>query len=180
MSKITGSFLTLVFVIVFSSIVYIWQADAEKKTMEGQIASHLEQINDLETQLKEQSTASNQITAGEVAGINTVTGQLSGTITLSKENNAEAVVVCSIEIRTKQETCTDIILEENINTYDFELDIPQGKYEVYAMVPPLETKVYYSDISTCDENGDCTSNSLSKRLIEVNQDETQSNINIYL
>lgn len=180
MSKITGSFLTLVFVIVFSSIVYIWQADAEKRTMEKQIVSHLQQINDLETQLKEQTTPSNQISAGEVAGTTTATGQLSGTVTLSKKIDTEAIVVCSVETRTKQETCTDIIIEKNTNTHSFEFDIPQGRYEVYAMLPPLETKVYYSDISTCDENGDCTSNSLSKRLIQVNQDEAQSNIDIYL
>jgi hypothetical protein len=192
MSKITGSFIILVLVIFFSSIVYIWQADAEKNTLESQITSQEVQIAELKTQLDDLEnikSASNTINNGEVQGVTTATGIISGTITLSKNtttegneqtNQADAVLVCANETRTKQETCLDFNIQTNQKKYDYEFDVPQGEYEIYAMTPPNETKVYYSDISTCDENGDCTTNSDKKRLLEVIQDEAQSDIDIYL
>lgn len=183
MSKITGSFIILVLVIFFSSIIYIWQADAEKRVLESQITSQKEQIEDLEIQLEDLESPSNTINSGEVQGVTTSTGNISGTITLSKEDDSvekEAILVCANETHTEQETCLDFVIETDKQNYSFEFEIPQGTYEIYAMTPPGETKTYYSEVSTCDEDGDCTTNSEKKRLLEVIQEETQSNIDIYL
>ncbi len=180
MSKITGSFLVLVFVIIFSSIIYIWKADSEKRTLESQLESQQEQIAALESQLELQTTPATIVTTGEVQGTTTSTGKITGSVTLSNPTETEAVVVCLNEIRNNQETCIDFILEATKKMYEFTFDVPQGTYEVYAMLPPAETKVFYSEVSTCDESGDCTSNAEKKRLLKVNQEETQSDIDIYL
>ena len=180
MSKITGSFLALVFVIVFSSIIYIWKADGEKRTLESQIQTQEEQIASLESQLDQQTSPATTINTGEVQGITTATGTLTGSVTVSTPTEAEAIIVCTKEIRSLQETCTDFIFESTKKVYEFTFEIPQGTYEVYAMLPPSETKVYYSDISACDELGDCTSNAEKKRLLQVKLDETQSDVSISL
>ncbi len=180
MSKITGSFLTLVFVIVFSSIIYIWKADTEKRTLESQIESQQEQIANLETQLNQQTTPATTINTGEVQGASTSTGTITGSVTLSNPTETEVVIVCTKEVRTVQESCTDFVFEAKKLIYEFTFEVPQGTYEIYAMLPPAEKKVFYSEISTCDESGDCTSNAEKKRLIQVKLDETQSDISISL
>jgi hypothetical protein len=181
MSKITGSFIILVLVIFFSSIVYIWQADSERNTLESQIISQKEQIADLKTQLQDIESPSNTINNGEVQGVTTATGTIDGTISLStNEIDAQAVLVCANETRTQQETCLDFTIEKSQDNYEYEFELPQGKYEIYAMTPPSESKVYYSEISNCDADGDCTTTSNKKRLLEVIQEEAQSDIDIYL
>ena len=162
MTKITGSFLILVSVIFFSSIVYIWKADAEKKDLETQIVFQEKQISYLETQLINITSPSNDINLGEVQGVAvTATGIVSGTVTLSEKSSSKAVLVCANETHTKQENCLDFIIQDNITNYKFEFEIPNGTYEVYAMIPPNQTKVYFSEISTCNE-GSCKSNTEKK------------------
>jgi len=184
MSKITGSFLALVFLIIFSSIVYIWKADAEKRALESQIQSQHEQISDLKTRLEQQQTPVDIINAGEVSGEIlgdvTPTGSVTGSVTLNNPPEVEAVIVCMLETKTKQESCNDYMIESDKTIYNFTFDIPQGTYEIYAILPPSETKVYYSDVNTCDQDGNCTSNAEKKRLIQVSPEETQQDINIYL
>lgn len=179
MSKITTSFLILVLVIFFSAIVYIWQADTEKRDLETQIVSQDKQITDLETKIDKLDLSIANLDTGEVQGATTSTGNISGTVAIPKDTTNEAVIVCANNTKTKQETCLDFIIKENTDSYNFEFEIPQGKYEIYAMIPPNETKVYYSEVSTCDEEN-CKSNLEKKRLLEVIQDETQSDIDIYL
>jgi hypothetical protein len=179
MSKITASFLALVFVIIFSSIIYIWQADAEKRELESQISDQQEQIANLKTQIQLQANQGT-ISNGDVRGVETQTGQLTGSVTIFNTQEYNTVIVCVKETRTLQETCLDFNIEKNTNQYDFEFDIPQGTYEVYAILPPLETKVYYSDIKTCDSNGDCTSNFKNKRLVKIEINQVQANIDISL
>ena len=180
MSKITGSFLALVFVIIFSSIIYIWKADSEKRTLESQIQTQQQQIASLESQITEQNSPAATINSGEVQGATTATGTLAGSVTVSTPTESEAIIVCAKEVRSLQETCTDFIYEPTKKSYEFTFEIPQGTYEVFAMLPPSETKVFYSDISTCDELGDCTSNAEKKRLLQVKLDETQSDVSISL
>lgn len=180
MSKITGSFLALVLVIIFSSIIYIWKADSEKRTLESQIQTQQEQIAGLESQIAQQTTPATTINTGEVQGATTATGTLAGSVTIATPTETEAIVVCAKEVRSLQETCTDFIFDLTKKAYGFSFEIPQGTYEVYAMLPPSETKVFYSEISACDELGDCTSNAEKKRLLEVKLDETQSDISISL
>lgn len=180
MSKITGSFVILVFVIFFSSVVYIWQSDAEKRTLESQIATQTEEIDTLKSQLEQKDTPADTINTGSVEGVSTETGILTGSVKLSGTITSEAIIICANETHSKLETCLDVIIEENKNSYDFELELPQGTYEVYAVTPPLENKKYYSEVSVCDENGNCETDESKKRLIQVTNQETQSNINIYL
>lgn len=180
MSKITGSFLALVFVIIFSSIIYIWKADSEKRTLESQIKTQQQQIANLESQIDQQTAPNILKNPGEVQGAATATGTLTGTVSIAKPTSAEAIIVCAKKIRSMQETCTDFIFDLSKKVYEFSFEIPQGTYEVYAMLPPSETKVFYSEVSTCDETGDCTSNAEKKRLLEVKTDETQSDISISL
>lgn len=180
MSKITGSFLVLVLVIILSSIIYIWQADAEKKNLESQILTQQEQIVTLESQLKNQVGSVIATNTGIVAGKATATGILSGSVNIAHPTADTVIIVCSKETHTKQETCFDIILETEKTVYSFDFELPQGTYEVYAMTPPSETKIYYSETSTCNENGECTSNVEKKRLIKIEDEETQSDITIYL
>lgn len=180
MSKITGSFLILVFVIIFSSIAYIWKAESERKNLETTVKSQQEQITSLKSELKQKVTALPTQNKGMIAGETTETGTLLGTLTVTDQNKAEALIVCTKETRTKQETCVDILTLPQQTEYDFSFEIPQGVYEIYALTPPAETKVYYSEISTCTDNTDCTSNMEKRRLIKVEPEETQSDINISL
>lgn len=159
--------------------MYIWQADREKKEYESQIQTQQEQIAALESQIAVQPTPADVIQIGEVLG-ETTTATISGTIRFSKIPQTEAVIVCAREVRTEQEICVDFVLDSIKNEYDYTLDIPQGTYEVFALLPPSETKVYYSDITTCDDSGDCTSNAEKKRLLQVKQEETQSDVNLFL
>lgn len=180
MSKITGSFIALVLVIVFSSIAYIWTSDSEKKALESQISYQQEQIDSLESQLQSQSSPINTISLGNVQGTSTSTGKVSGTILLSDSFQADVVVICANETQSNQETCTDFLFEDNSKSHNFELELPRGVYEVYVLTPPEELKVYYSDVAKCNEKGDCTSNEQNKRLIKVVENETESGITISL
>lgn len=179
MSKITGSFIILVFVIFLSSIVYIWQSDAEKKELEIQIAEQTAKIDVLKSQLEQKDTPADEI-GGEVNGATTETGNILGVVTINSDVNAEAIIVCANETHTKLETCTDFIINPAETVYEYEFELPAGTYEVYSITPPSEKKIYYSEISNCDDKGDCASNLDQKRLIQVIQNETQSNIDIYL
>ena len=178
MSKITSSFIFLLLIIGFSSVVYIWQSGNERKDLENQIYVQEEEIATLQAQLILKETAADDIYNGDVQGVTTQTGSVLGTLSISKDINSKALIICAKQIHSEQETCTDIIIENNIFEYDYELELPQGKYEVYVVTPPSETKTYYSDISECDENGNCVAKENSKRLLEVVQEETQSNIDI--
>lgn len=182
MSKITGSFLVLVFVIIFSSIIYIWQADREKRELESQIKTQQETITALESQVAQQPTPADTISNGVVLGnqVSEQTGVISGTVTIKDQVKADAIVICASQTDTKQETCIDNLLEPQKKSYDFSLELPAGSYIVYALLPPSETKVFYSDVPTCDESGDCSANADKKRQIQVNVDETQADINLYL
>jgi hypothetical protein len=51
MKKITGVFVALVLIIIFFSIIYIWQAEAEKKQLESDLSQAQQEIIQLEKDL---------------------------------------------------------------------------------------------------------------------------------
>jgi len=178
MTKITSSFLTLVLIIVFSSIVYIWQAEAEKKQLNQQISTQQKQIEQLTAQIKKQ-TQETDTNSGAVQGAAiTSTGEVSGTISLLSQIEVTNTVVCATEVYTKQEYCTDLTAKKTDSEFSYTFDIPLGTYELYIVHPVSKDKVYYSEIQTCDENNNCFSDPKQKRLIKVIQEDSQTDINI--
>ncbi len=177
MTKITSSFLTLVLIIVFSSIAYIWKSEAEQKVLTQQIASQQSEIKELQNKIKSQTKSVEDIPAGEVQGVSTITGGISGSVSFLNQETPEDSVVCVLEVFTQQEYCTNLENINSLNEYEYSFDIPLGTYEAFISQPNNQDKVYYSEIQTCDESGDCYSDPQQKRLIKVLQDETQTDIN---
>lgn len=178
MTKITSSFLTLVLIIVFSSIVYIWQAEAEKNQLNQQIFSQQKQIEQLTAQIRQQ-TQETDTNSGAVQGATiTSTGAISGTVSLVSQTDVTNTVVCAAEVYTKQEYCTDLTLQNNNSEFSYTFDIPLGTYEIYIVHPVTQEKIYYSEIQTCDENNNCFSDPQQKRLIKVLSEDSQTDINI--
>lgn len=175
MTKISASFLGLAIFLVLSSILYIWKSESEQKALEATISANQAEIATLKTEL-----TNLQNTTGEVQGASaTALGTLTGTVTLT-DPTAEAGVVCVQETHTKQEHCTDFVVTQNKNSYEYSFEIPVGTYEVYALTLPSESKVFYSDIQVCDENINCVQDAKQKRLIQIYQFESQDNIDISL
>lgn len=194
MKKITSSFLALVLLIIFSSIVYIWQAESEKEALVSTIDSQEETIIQLQKQIEEKTTAG----SGEVSGVVTSTGSVLGTITFTQTAPTDEFIVCGRDIRTKQEYCASPETSDEASIFSYSLDIPTGRYEVFASLiqdettpespestesaatPKENTEIYYSDFQICDNLSNCISDSQKKRFIDIIANEVQTDIDISL
>jgi hypothetical protein len=177
MTKITTSFLTLVLIIVFSSIVYIWQAEDEKDALVQQISSQQAEIESLKDEISDNSKTVTEDN-GQVQGATTITGEVSGVVSILNRAETQETVVCALEVYTEQEYCTNLTEKTKQSDFNYTFDIPLGTYEIYLINPANQEKVYYSEIQTCDEDENCFSDPQQKRLIKVLEEESQTDIDI--
>lgn len=174
MKQLNTLFVLLFILIGILSISYIWTSEIDKKKLEKVSSDQLEKINSLENEVSE---LKNDISPKDILGSTTEVGIISGVIIFNSENLNDNSIVCAQDKFTIKEFCTDVLLNTlTPNELKYSLEIPQGKYFVYAMTPPDSKKYYHSKIQKCNTENECESD--QKILLEVLQNEKQENINV--
>lgn len=106
------------------------------------------------------------------------TGIITGSISYPGEQIPADLIVCANNINTLQQTCTSEHISSDNFTYGvgYELELPPGDYEVYAMLTQQnQTKAYYSEFVTCGLQANCSSH--DPIIVSVESDQIITNIN---
>lgn len=184
MKRLNKLFVLLFILIGLLSIAYIWKSEADKKTLETTLNEKSQKISLLETKLLELKETKTNNEIGSVQGVTTTRiGTVSGKIQFTTSNfNPEitnTTIVCAQDKFTIREFCTDELLETTVpNHLQYSLEIPKGQYLIYAVTPPNDKKTYYSEVQKCTSGDNCEND--RKILLEVVENETQKDINLYL
>jgi hypothetical protein len=109
--------------------------------------------------------------------VNKAKGTIEGSLSYPSERLPENMLVCAESVEMKQTTCTDVKMKDNKYTYGvgYKLDVPVGKYFVYAKLPENDDNyAYYSEFVTCGLLASCTSHKPIE--IEVKANQTTSKV----
>lgn len=182
MKQLNGMFALIILVLGVLSVAYIWKTQDEKTALQGKIDQQTQEIEELSMQLTQNL---DEIEEAEVKGVISSIGVVTGKIQYSDPTQVESTIVCAQDNFTQEEYCTDELVETNDpNLFQYTLEIPNGRYKVYATTLPDSQKVYFSKVQTCDDPEDCAMQNLDQEgnevILEVLQDEVQKDINIYL
>jgi len=103
-------------------------------------------------------------------------GTIEGSLSFPSEGIPEDLQVCAQNQDTKELYCTNEHIQDSKYTYGFgyTLDVPAGIYLVYASVPNMDYKAYYSEFVTCGLSVDCSSHETIP--VEVKAGETTSDV----
>ncbi len=176
MKQLNNLFRGLFIFICMISIFYIWKTEVKRENLESQIEKQDLEITNLKTQLQE--LKKNDTKVEDVLGISTITGKISGIVKLKTENLEKPTIVCAQDKFTDKEYCTDELTStSNPEELTYSLDIPVGRYFIYAINPPDSEMTYYSKIQKCTSEDNCEND--QKILLEINENEEQKDINIY-
>lgn len=135
----------------------------------------VEQNQALETELTQQPTIENipspeATSEGVVKGVASPIGNISGTLTLQSpeaQQNAQTLIVCAQNMKTNQEYCSDDLAIQSGNTLSYTLELPPAIYTVFAMAPPAEQKIMYSDGSQSNPRAIQLMESQEERDIDI-------------
>lgn len=86
-------------------------------------------------------------------------GKLTGTVSYPSEFIPDGLKVCAESSVSAQEYCTSNIYQDSSSQtgFAYELEVPEGGYYVYAIVPGDTYKAYYSEFVTCGMEVGCPS-----------------------
>ncbi len=177
MKRLNNLFVILFVLIGILSIAYIWNSEANRKTLEKKSYNQSQEINSLKNKISELEKEKDS--SGNIMGTNTIPiGKLSGIVKLNDLNSSSTTIVCAQEKFTTKEFCTDDLLETTIqDELQYNLEIPKGQYFIYSIAPPNSDKTYYSKLQKCTDDDNCENE--QRMLLEITEDETQENINLY-
>lgn len=87
-------------------------------------------------------------------------GTIEGSLTLPKDDAfIEDILVCAKEIENGNGYCTAEFVEDT--KYEsgkgYKLELPNGKYNVYALYAPDNKRAYYSEYVLCGQKTECPS-----------------------
>lgn len=96
------------------------------------------------------------------------TGTIEGSLSFPSEGIPQDLQVCAETLMGVQFECTSTHIQDSKYTYGsgYKLELPPGKYYVYAQVPSFNSgyKAYYNEFVTCGLSVECQSH----EPIEVN------------
>ena len=178
MKRLNNLFILLFIIIGLLSVSYIWKSEAEKKDLETTSDQKSQEISFLKNRISQLEET--QERTGEIQGLTTeITGTILGKVQINNSNYSENIIICAQDKFTIKEFCTDELVDtSDPNESSYSLEIPKGKYLIYAVTPPDDKKTYYSEVKKCTGDDICENN--KKILLEVIEAETQKDINLYL
>src|SRR3989344_4824591 len=108
----------------------------------------------------------------------TQTGTIEGSLSFPSEGIPQDLQVCAETLLGVQFECTPTHIQDSKYTYGsgYKLELPPGKYYVYALVPSFKSdyKAYYNEFVTCGLSINCPSHKPIE--VEVSAGATVSNI----
>ena len=182
MKQLNNLFVVLFITIGLLSISYIWNAEENKKVLEAKENEKSQEIallKDRVVELEESKNEPDNVMGASIVDI----GKISGLVIFSNLDSSDNSIVCAQDESTAKEFCTDELLEtDNLNEFEYTLEIPKGRYSIYATTPPDSKKTYYSELQKCEGNSCALKNTIKAEeyeLLEVAENETQENVDIY-
>ncbi|MBU0974127.1 hypothetical protein KKD03_00295 [Patescibacteria group bacterium] len=177
MKQLNYLFVVLFIFIGLLSISYIWSSEADKETLITKSTEQAQEISSLKDKISGLEKGKTEESA--VMGTSTTaTGTISGLLKIKKISSTHNIIICAQDKFTIKEFCTDGLLETTApNELKYTLEIPIGKYFIFAISPPDPNKAYYSKIQKCTDGENCENN--QKILLEISENESQENIDIY-
>ncbi|MCB9813691.1 MAG: hypothetical protein H6772_04780 [Pseudomonadales bacterium] len=179
MKRLNNAFILLILILGLLTILYIWRSEKEKELLIKNITKQETQIETLINKVKQLENLNNNL---DVKGASTtVTGTISGYIQLDETQEISTTIICAQDKFTTKEFCTDEIINTNDpKIFQYYLEIPKGKYFVFALPNPSAEKSFYSKMQKCSEENseDCKNN--IEILLEINENDVESDINLYL
>jgi len=183
MKRLNNIFVTLFILIGLLSIGYIWKSEADKKVLQTTIDFKSHKIDVLQEKasqlnLKPNSKINNY--EENVKDVNNIaTGTVSGKIQFTDPSIINTTIICAQDKFAIKEFCTDELLKTDTpDKFQYSLEIPKGQYLIYAITPPDNNKVYYSEVQKCTDDDNCEND--KKILLEIVENEIQKDINLYL
>ena len=101
-------------------------------------------------------------------------GYIEGSLSFPSEQ-IPPTTICAVNQTTGQEYCTSENIEDPKYTYGtgYELQVPTGKYVVYAL-SKFPGRAYYNEFVTCGLRADCPSHKVI--IIEVKDGQTTTGV----
>lgn len=99
-------------------------------------------------------------------------GVIEGSLSYPSEEIPETLKICTINLTTENEYCTSKHVPGAEYEYGlgYKLEVPPGKYHVYAFLPENpKLKAYYSEFVTCGLSVDCPSHEPIKVVVKQDQ-----------
>lgn len=182
MKRLNGLFVLLILLLGLLSIAYIWKSEDDKEILEAQVTQQIQEIDSLKNKLSELNS---QADSENVNGVSTSIGVVTGKIQFNDLNLVKTTVICAQDQYTIKEFCTDELIKTNdSNVFEYTLEIPRGKYSIYALNSSSTEKVFYSNVQKCNDDKSCTftdsSDNINKILLQITENEVQKDINLYL
>jgi hypothetical protein len=88
-------------------------------------------------------------------------GIIEGSLGYPSEGIPQDIEVCAENVETQDAICTSEHIKDSKFTYGegYSLEVPPGKYYVYAIRPNSNYKAYYSEFVICGMKAECSSHS---------------------
>jgi len=108
---------------------------------------------------------------GEIKSMGIIEGSLSYPSEVIPE-----LIICAEDINNDQQYCTTEQIEDEKYTYSkgYKLEVPVGKYFVFAQREDNDRKAYYSEYVICGIRADCPSH--KPVVVTVDEGETVSEV----
>lgn len=161
MQKLTGLFIIITVLLTILAVGYIWQSEQEKAALRSQLVPAeiiVESPNPSLTPEEAAYEAAEEESQATPAA-RKQTGSITGSLSFPSSGIPENMEVCAENVTTQQLFCTSEHLKGDEYTYGFgyDLELPLGKYFVYAKLPNDPYKAYYSEFVTCGLSVECES-----------------------
>jgi hypothetical protein len=100
-----------------------------------------------------------------------VKGTIEGSLSYPSEGIPQNMIVCAENESLKDPICTSQKINDSKYTYGtgYKLQVPEGKYFVYAKLPENDYSAYYSNFVTCGLSVNCTDHTPIEVTVRGNQ-----------
>lgn len=181
MNKITQVSLILLFLVIFSFLLYIYKSEDDKAILREEIKQQQNQLDQAKKDQQTEDSSQNNSQKGEVQGASAIqTGIISGNLYPSTQKLSDTFIICAEDIIAKQPICTDELGQTDTkNQFSYKLELPQGKYLIYANSIDESSKTFYYS-----QKQDCQKTACDKQdyatIIDLRPIEENVNINVYM
>lgn len=181
MNKITQVSLILLFLVIFSFLLYIYKSEDDKAILREEIKQQQTELEQAKKDQKAENSNQNNSQKGEVQGASAIqTGIISGNLNLNQQFNSAEFIICAEDITAKQPICTDELGQTDTkDQFSYKLELPQGKYLIYAnSIDESSKSFYYSQKQDCQKTA-CDKQDYAT-IIDLRPLEENANLNIYI
>lgn len=104
-----------------------------------------------------------------------IKGTIEGSLSYPSEGIPQSMIVCAENESLKDPICTSEKIKDAKYTYGtgYKLQVPEGKYFVYAKLPENSYSAYYSEFVTCGLLASCKDHTPIEVIVRGNQVTTE-------